>query len=89
MYYQCTELVTVLGSVQDIFFGSGSSISAPITPIKARLHRLRLQNTDFDTKHLKNLKKEASINLDFVPKTKKNYKKIDLMSIKKLILFYT
>ena len=41
-------------------------------------NRLRLQTTDFDIKHLKNLNfnfKKASVNLDFVPKTEKTYKK--------------
>ena len=53
-----------------------SSAPAPgkTNPAPTGSYRLRLQTTDFDTKHLKNINfniKIASVNLDFVPKTEK------------------
>ena len=62
--------------------------SAPALPIKLGSDRLRLQKTDFDTKHLKNLNfnKKSSINLDFVHKTGKNIGKYSSVAEPKLFI---
>ena len=65
----------------DIFFSApapGKKYRLRLQPKKLSSDRLRLQKTDYDTKHLKKLNfinKKVSITIDFVPTTEKTLEK--------------